>query len=66
MIAALTRPTWGRISLWIVLAGGWTLFLLGELSTQAHPRHPVFGAAFGVAVMGWLVGMALATLQRRA
>ena len=66
MIGALTRPTWGRISLWLALAGGWALFLAGELETHAHPRHPILGAAYGLAVMGWLVGMALATLQRRA
>jgi hypothetical protein len=64
LIAALTRPTWGRVALWLGLAVAWSALLLADYAGSAHPHHPVRGAIFGLAVLGWLAGMALATLQR--
>ena len=63
---ALTKPTRGRIALWLVLAFLWFLFLPQDLAMDPDHKHFSWpGAVFWALVLVWLVVMAIATYRRR-
>jgi uncharacterized membrane protein YhaH (DUF805 family) len=64
-VASLTRPTRGRLTLWIVLAVLWFLFLPQYLVMSERPSEPsVAGVVLWVAVLGWLVTCAAITWKK--
>lgn len=63
---SLTRPTLGRLVLWLVLACLWFLFLLQALfPPTTHPRYSAVGAVFWAVVQFGLVWAAVVTWRRR-
>jgi uncharacterized membrane protein len=65
-MSALTKPTTGRLMLWIVLALVWILLLPQDLAMDPHHRHFSWaGAAFWVVVLAWLLSCAWMTGRKR-
>jgi hypothetical protein len=64
-VMTLTRPTRGRLALWLVLAVVWFLFLPQDLAMDPHHRHLSWpGVVLWVVVLGWLLSCALITQRR--
>jgi hypothetical protein len=61
----LTRPTTGRLTLWIVLAALWFLFLVQAVAMLSIDEISIPGALFWAVVQGWLLWMAWRTRRRR-
>jgi hypothetical protein len=65
-VSVLTKPTRGRLALWLVLAFLWFVFLPQELAMR--PRHGhvgVVGAVFWAVVLAGLLVCAWMTRRRR-
>ena len=64
-VGTLTKPTRGRLLLWLVLAFVWFLFLPQDLAMDPHQRHfSWLGAVLWAAVLGWLLSCAWMTRRR--
>jgi uncharacterized membrane protein len=62
----LTRPTTGRLALWLVLSLVWLLFLVQDLAMDPGHKHFSWaGAVFWLVVLVWLVAMTVQTFRRR-
>ena len=63
---AMTKPTTGRLILWLVLALVWFLLLPQDLAMDPHHRHLSWlGAVLWVGVLAWLLSCAWVTQRRR-
>jgi hypothetical protein len=66
VIDGLTKPTRGRVALWLTLAFLWSLFMVQSLAMDPHHRHfSVGGAVFWLAVLLCLLACAWRTWDRR-
>lgn len=64
-VDALTKPTRGRVVLWLALALLWALFLPQDLAMDPHHRHvSIGGAVFWALVLAALLGFAWRTHSR--
>jgi uncharacterized membrane protein YhaH (DUF805 family) len=65
-VQALTKPTRGRVALWLILSVLWLLFLAQALFPPTnHPKFSVGGAVFWAVVQVGLFWAALTTWRRR-
>jgi hypothetical protein len=64
MIDNLTKPTRGRLTLWVVLSVVWCWFLVQALAMQPIKDTYVPGAIFWAVVQGGLVWLAWRTRSR--
>jgi uncharacterized membrane protein len=65
-MSALTKPTTGRLVLWIVLALVWLLLLPQDLAMDPRHRHFSWvGATFWLVVLAWLLSCAWITGRKR-
>lgn len=65
-MGALTKPTTGRLALWIVLTVVWLLFLPQDLSMDPHGHHfSWIGVAVWALVLAFLVASTWITGRKR-
>ena len=63
---ALTKPTTGRLVLWLVLALIWLLLLPQDLAMDPQHRHfSWIGGVFWIVVLAWLLSCGWITHRRR-